>query len=66
MKLKKAIKTLKKHQKWRLGAVGTEQSKPIKAKKLTEAINIVLYGLELQLRYIKSVEIEDFEELKKL
>jgi len=66
MKLKKAIKTLKKHQQWRLGAVGTECEKPIKAKKLTEAINIVLYSLDLQQRYIKSGEIGDFEELKKL
>jgi len=62
MKLKQAIKTLKKHQQWRLGA-DTEQTEP---KKLTEAIDIVLYGLELQQRYIKSGEIGDFEELKKL
>lgn len=63
MKLNKAIKTLKKHQQWRLGA---EHVTPVKEKKLTEAINIVLYGLELQQRYIKSGEIGDFEELKKL
>lgn len=63
MDLKKAIKTLKKHQQWRLGA---EQSKHVKEKKLTEAINIVLYAVNLQQRYIKSGEIGDFEELKKL
>jgi len=63
MKLKKAIKTLKKHQQWSLVA---EQSKPVKENKLTKAINIVLYGLELQQRYIKDCEIGDFEELKKL
>lgn len=63
MNLKKAIKTLKNHQQWRLGA---GQSKPTKPKKLTEAINIVLYAVNLQQRYIKSGEIGDFEELKKL
>jgi len=63
MKLSKAIKTLKKYQQWRLGA---EHVIPTKPKKLTKAINIVLYGLELQQRYIKSGEIGDFEELKKL
>jgi len=63
MKLKQAIKTLKKHQQWRLGA---EHVTPTNPKKLTEAINIVLYGLELQQRYIKDCEIGDFEELKKL
>jgi len=62
MKLKRAIKTLKKHQQWRLGA----DTKPTEPKKLTEAINIVLYGLKLQQRCIKSGEIGDFEELKKL
>ena len=62
MKLNKAIKTLKKHQQWRLGA-----ERPLMhPEKLTEAINIVLYGLELQQRYIKSGEIGDFEELKRL
>lgn len=63
MRLKKAIKTLKKHQQWRLGA---EQSKPVKEKKLTEAINIVLYGIKLHQEYIKNGEIGDFEELKEL
>lgn len=63
MKLNKAIKILKKHQQWRLGA---EYINPIKEKKLTEAINIVLYGLELQQLYIKLGEIGDFEELKRL
>jgi len=62
MKLKHAIKILKKHQQWRLGS-----KRPlIHPQKLTEAINIVLYSLELQQRYIKSGEIGDFEELKKL
>ena len=40
MKLKKAIKILKKHQQWRLGA---EQSKPTEPKKLTEAINLISF-----------------------
>jgi len=62
MRLYKAIKTLKKHQQWRLGA----DTKPTELKELTEAINIVLYVVELQQRYIKSGEIGDFEELKKL
>jgi len=62
MKLKRAIKTLKKHQQWRLGA-----EKPfVNLQKLSEAINLILYALELQQRYIKSGEIGDFEELKKL
>jgi len=62
MKLSKAIKILKKHQQWRLGA-----ERPLmNPQKLTEAINLVLYGLELQQRYIKSGEIGHFEELKKL
>ena len=63
MKLSKAIKTLKKHQQWRLGA---EQSKPTEPKKLTEAINLILYAIKYQRKYIKSGEIGDFEELKKL
>lgn len=62
MKLKKAIKTLKKHQKWRLGA----ETKPTEPKRLTAAIDLVLYAVNLQQRYIKSGEIGDFEELKKL
>jgi len=62
MNLNKAIKTLKKHQQWRLGA----DTKPTEPKKLSEAINLILYALELQQRYIKSGEIGDFEELKKL
>ena len=62
MNLKKAIKTLKKHQQWRLGA----ETKMTKPKKLTEAINLVLYAVNLQQRYIKSGEIGDFEELKKM
>jgi len=66
MNLNKAIKTLKKHQQWRLGAVGTEQSKPIKAKKLTEAINLVLYALELSKTYIKYTEIGDYQKLREL
>ena len=49
MKLSKAIKTLKKHQQWRLGA-GT---KPTDPKLLTEAIDLVLYVVELQQRYIR-------------
>jgi hypothetical protein len=39
MTLTKAIKILKKHQKWRLGA----ETKPTEPKKLTEAINVILY-----------------------
>lgn len=62
MNLKKAIKILKKHQKWRLGAE-TKQTEP---KKLTEAINLVLYAVKYQQKYIKSGEIGDYEELKKL
>lgn len=62
MKLTKAIKTLKKHQQWRLGA----ETKPTEPKKLTKAIDLVLYAVELQQRYIKSGEIGDFKELKKL
>jgi len=63
MNLNKAIKTLKKHQQWRLGA---EQSKPVKEKKLTEAIIIILKANELYQKFLKSGEIGDFEELKKL
>ena len=62
MNLKKAIKTLKKHQQWRLGA----EIKIAEPKKLTEAIDVLLYAVNLQQRYIKSGEIGDFEELKKL
>jgi len=62
MRLKKAIKVLKKHQKWRLGA----EIKPTDPKKLTEATNMVLYAIELQQRYIKNREIGDYEELKKM
>jgi hypothetical protein len=61
MKLAKAIKILKKHQQWCLMA-----EIPIEPRKTAEAINIVLYAVELQQRYIKSGEIGDFEELKKL
>jgi len=62
MKLSKAIKTLKKHQQWRLGA-----ERPLMHPvKLTKAIDLVLYAVQLQQRYIKSGEIGDFEELKKL
>jgi len=63
MKLKQAIKTLKKHQQWRLGA---EYVKPAKEKKLTEAIIIILKANELYQKFLKSGEIGDFEELKKL
>ena len=63
MRLKKAIKTLKKHQQWRLGA---EQSSPVKEKKLTEAINLVLYALELSKTYIKYTEIGDYQKLREL
>ena len=62
MKLNKAIKILKKHQKWRLGA----EQPLMHPQKLTKAIDLVLYSVELQQRYIKSGEIGDFEELKKL
>ena len=54
MKLNKAIKTLKKHQKWRLGS----ETKPTEPKKLTEAINVVLYVLDFQQRCIKSSKID--------
>jgi hypothetical protein len=47
MKIKKAIKILKKHQKWRLGA----ETKPTEPKKLTEAINRVLYHFDLLQRF---------------
>ena len=62
MKLKKAIKILKRHQQWRLGA-DIKRGEP---KTLTQAIDVVLYGFELSKKYIKSGEIGDFEELKKL
>lgn len=62
MKLSKAIKILKRHQQWRLGA----DIKIAEPKTLTQAIDVVLYGIEVQQRYIKSGEIGDFEELKKL
>jgi len=62
MKLKKAIKTLKKHQQWRLGA----DTKPTEPKELTEAIIIILKANELYQKFLKSGEIGDFEELKKL
>ena len=62
MKLKKAIKILKRHQQWRLGA----DIKIAEPKILTQAIDVVLYGFELSKKYIKSGEIGDFEELKKL
>jgi len=35
-------------------------------EKLTKAIDLVLYAVQLQQRYIKSGEIGDFEELKKM
>ena len=63
MKLSKAIKILKKHQQWRLGA---EQSKPTEPRKLTEAINLVLYALELSKTYIKYTEIGDYQKLREL
>jgi len=63
MKLKNAIKTLKKHQQWRLGA---EHVKPVKEKKLTEAIDLVLYALELSKTYIKYTEIGDYQKLREL
>jgi len=63
MKLKHAIKTLKKHQQWRLGA---EHVKPVKEKKLTEAIDLVLYALELSKTYIKYTEIGDYQKLREL
>lgn len=62
MKLKKAIKILKRHQQWRLGA----DIKIADPKTLTQAIDVVLYGFELSKKFIKSGEIGDFEELKKL
>jgi hypothetical protein len=62
MTLTKAIKILKKHQKWRLGA----ETKPVKEKKLTEAINIVLYGLEISQKYIKTCEIGLWHEYTEL
>jgi len=62
MKLKKAIKTLKKHQQWRFGA----ETKPIEPKELTEAIIMILKANELYQKFLKSGEIGDFEELKKL
>jgi len=62
MKLTKTIKTLKKHHKWRLGA----ETKTTDPKKLTKAIDLVLYAVALQQRYIKSGEIGDFEELRKM
>ena len=62
MNIKHAIKTLKKHQQWRLGA----ETKPTEPQKLTKAIDLVLYAVNLQQRYIKSGEIGDFEELKKM
>lgn len=61
MKLKKAIKILKKYQQWRLG----DETKQIAPKLLTEAINLVLYAVKYQQKYIKSGEIGDYEELKK-
>jgi len=63
MKLKQSIKTLKKHQQWRLGA---EHTTPVKDKKLTKAIIIILKANELYQKFLKSGEIGDFEELKKL
>jgi hypothetical protein len=62
MKLTKAIKVLKKHQKWRLGA----ETKPTEPKKLTEAIDIVLYGLEISQKYIKTCEIGLWNEYTEL
>lgn len=62
MKLNKAIKVLTKYQQYMLGA----EVKPARPKKVNEAISIVLYSVKLQKRYIKSGEIGDFEELKKL
>lgn len=47
MKLKKSIKILKKHQKRRLG---TDYAKPTEPKKLTEAINTILYWLDVKFR----------------
>jgi hypothetical protein len=62
MTLTKAIKILKKHQKWRLGA----ETKPTEPKKLTEAINIILYGLEISQKYIKTCEIGLWHEYTEL
>jgi hypothetical protein len=62
MKLTKAIKILKKHQKWRLGA----ETKPTEPKKLTEAINTILYGLGLTQKYIKTCEIGLWNEYTEL
>jgi hypothetical protein len=62
MKLKKAIKVLEKHNEWRLGAE-TKQTDP---KTLTQAIVIILKANDLFQKYLKSGEIGDYEELKKL
>lgn len=62
MNLEIAKKVLKEHK----GFLDGIYVKPANKKMLSEAINIVLYAVELQQRYIKSGEIGDFEELKKL
>jgi hypothetical protein len=63
MTLTKAIKIIKKHQKWRLG---TEHTRPVKEKKLTEAINTILYGLGLTQKYIKTCKIGLWHEYTEL